>query len=270
MTLFDSSGFKLAKSLTKRLANYRHELLVARPARHDDLYVVSFPKSGATWMNFLMANIHLRESKVDRAVTFFNVHDFIPDIHSTRDIRSDILPFPGYRVIKSHAEYNPYYQKVVYVVRDPRDVMVSFFHFLRGLGSFEGDISVLVRSPKYGINAWCKHVRSWLALSPETQNLMFVRYEDLKKDTPSTIKGLYALLGHQVDDALLQAAIEASSFENMRALERDYGYGGRDVSRTLKLMRKGEAGSWKEEVPRRDAEYIKQVAADWMAHFGYE
>lgn len=270
MNLFDNSAILLAKSLTKRLVNYRHEQWVARPPRHDDLYVVSFPKSGATWINFLMANIHLRASKVDRTVTFFNVHDLVPDIHHTRDIRSNILPFPGYRVIKSHAEYNPYYQKVIYVVRDPRDAMVSYFHFLRGLGAFEGDFSTLVRSREYGINAWCRHVHGWVELSPARQSFTFVRYEDLKKETMATVTRMYALMGHQLDDTILRGAIEASSFDNMRALEQEYGYGGRDVSRRLKFVRKGKAGGWKEEVAEADVEYIKQIAAKWMARFGYE
>ena len=49
-----------AKIALQYVMTYRHKALLSNPSYHDDLYIVSFPKSGATWMNFLMANIHLR------------------------------------------------------------------------------------------------------------------------------------------------------------------------------------------------------------------
>lgn len=270
MNLRDSSGIQLAKALAKRLRYFRHELLTARPPRHDDLYIVSFPKSGATWLNFLMANLHLRASNIDRTVTFFNVHDIIPDIGHTRDIPTTLLPFPGYRVIKSHAEYNPYYQKVIYVVRDPRDVMVSYFHFLRGLGVFHEDFASLVRSTGFGVKAWCRHVQGWFELSQARQSFSFLKYEDLLADTRGTIQKVYRLLGHELSDALVNEAVELSSFDQMRKSEEEYGYGGRDFSRTLKFMRKGEAGGWKGEIAQDDRDHVQRTAAKWMARFGYQ
>ena len=62
---------------------------------HDDLFIVSFPKSGTTWLNFLMANVHLKMSGSIQHVTFYNIDDFIPDIEQVRCIKENILLFPA-------------------------------------------------------------------------------------------------------------------------------------------------------------------------------
>ena len=260
----------LGRSIGRRILDYEHELFMAVPPRHDDLYIVSFPKSGATWMNFLMANVQIMMSGSDRLVTFFNVHDFVPDIHVTRNIGNTKFSFPGYRVIKSHAEYNPYYQKVIYVVRDPRDTLISYYHFLRGLSRFDGSISKLVHSPVFGVEAWCRHLDGWHDQSRASLSISFIRYEDLIKDPRSTLNSMYALLGHVIPDRIMEAAIRLSSFDNMRALEQSYGYGGRDISSTLKFMRSGKSGVGKEEMSAEDLAYIEQVAMKWLTRFDYK
>lgn len=261
----------IAKEAAKKIAYHKHTLRLADSPCHDDLYMVSYPKSGATWMNFLMANIHLLESKSTKRPTFFNIPDIIPDIHLSLNVRRDpVLPFPGYRVFKSHDTYNPYYKKVICIIRDPRDVMVSYYHFMQSLGRFEGNLSEFVRSKKYGISSWCKHVRGWVDDSPVGLRISFIRYEDLKKDAFNTLKDMYLLLGHKLDEGLLQEAINASSFENMSALEKNYGWGGRASAGKLKFMRKGKSGGWVDELSADDVEYIKHISEKWMAHFGYE
>lgn len=253
-----------------RAGNYPREQNVAVPQWHDDLYVVSFPKSGATWMNFLMANIHLRASGSERRPTFFNITDIIPDIQYSRHIRTDaLLSFPGYRVFKSHDIYNPYYKKVIYVVRDPRDVMVSYYHFAVSLGIYAGDISSFVRSSQFGIESWCEHLRGWMEDSPAGLRIHFIRYEDLKQDAFGTMQKMYTLLGHLLEEDLLREAVEASSFKNMSVLEGEYGYGRRKSASKLKFMRKGKSGGWSEELDAEDVSFINRVAAKWMEHFEY-
>jgi hypothetical protein len=251
----------------------RHEdrRTTAASPRHDDLYVVSFPKSGATWMNFLMANLHLRMSGLNRKVTFFNVHDVVPDIQSTRDINQEPLPFPGYRVMKSHAGFNPNYLKVIYLVRDPRDALISYFHFLQGLGQFDGSLSQLVRSEQYGVAAWARHVEGWLK-SPASLSIDFVRYEDLLRNPRGELLRVYGLLGHELDDDILEAAIEASSFEKMKTSEQEWNYGRRPdiISKNLKFMRSGKSGEGKNSLSAEDLEFIADLAKKYMQHFAYD
>lgn len=264
------SNLKLiAKDKVKAILTYQHTRLLADPPRHDDLYVVSFPKSGSTWLAFLMANIHLKMSGDSRNVTFFNVHNFIPDIHFSRHVRQEALPFPGVRVMKSHSIFNPCYKNAVYLVRDPRDVMVSYYHFLLGLDSFNGDIKSLIRSESFGIAAWCEHVRGWMEDTSAATRFIFIRYEDLKSEPFHTLKKIYGFIGYELEEYVLESAVKKSSFENMKALEGEYAYGGRDVAEKLRFIRKGKTSGGKEELDSEDIAYIKQVAGKWMNKFGY-
>ncbi len=259
----------LFKESIKYVLTYHIRRLTPVERRHDDLYLVSFPKSGNTWLSFLMANIHLKLSNINREVNFFNIHDFIPDIHGSRDLKRNILPFPGHRVIKSHSVFNPFYRKVIYIIRDPRDVMVSYYWFLKNLGSFNGSLSEMIRSPLFGINAWCKHVQSWVEKTPASVSIDFVRYEDLKSNPSEVLRRLYKLLGYTIPNDIFLESIELSSFENMKKLEEFYNYGGDMRFADFKFMRKGKAGTYKTELSKEDISFINQTASRWISIFRY-
>jgi len=259
----------LLKEAIKYILTYHYRILTPTKQRHDDLYLVSFPKSGNTWLSFLMANIHLKMSGISCEVNFFNIHDFIPDIHSSRNLRRDILLFPGYRVIKSHSEFNPFYRKVIYLVRDPRDVMVSYYWFLKNLGSFNESLSKLIRSPLFGISAWCRHVQGWVEKTPASVSIDFVRYEDLKANPGKVLTRLYKLLGHTIPDDILEECIRVSSYENMKKLEEFYNYGGDMRFPNLEFMRKGQSGSYKSDLSKEDISFINKTASRWMSIFRY-
>jgi hypothetical protein len=259
----------LKEALKYNILTYHHRVLTPTEQRHDDLYLVSFPKSGNTWLSFLMANIHLKMSGINREVNFFNIHDFIPDIHSTRYLKRDILLFPGHRVIKSHSEFNPFYRKVIYLVRDPRDVMVSYYWFQKKLGFFDDSLSELIRSPLFGITAWCRHIQAWFKRTPASVSIDFVRYEDLKTDPGKLLKRLYSLLGYTIPIDILSECIKMSSFENMKKLEEYYNYGGDMRFADFKFMRKGQRGGYKSELSNKDISFINKKASRWMSIFKY-
>src|SRR5438874_11935634 len=88
----------------------------------DDVFLVSYPKSGNTWVRFLIANLIS-----DIPVTFLNIEQRIPSIYILPDRALRAMPKP--RVLKSHECFVPRYRNVIYIVRDPRDVAVSYYHY---------------------------------------------------------------------------------------------------------------------------------------------
>jgi hypothetical protein len=236
---------------------------------HDDLYIVSYPKSGTTWLNFIMANVHLKMSNREQKVNFYNIHDFIPDIMQTRYLKTNIMAFPGHRVIKSHADMNPLYTKIIYLIRDPRDVMVSYFWFLKNLGSWNEDLHHLIHSPTNGIEAWCRHVEGWIEKTPATSHLFSIRYEDMRSDTFKVLTKIYTLLGHEIPGEVLNQAIELSSFENMKKLEAEYKNSGDFRFPEFKFVRKGKSGDYLTEISEEDLKFINEKASRWLALFNY-
>ena len=91
----------------------------------DDVWIVSYPKSGNTWTRFLIANLVSGGELVD----WSNIEQRVPDIYITKDVK--LRKFARPRYLKSHEAYRPSYRRVVFIVRDPRDVAVSYYHFVR-------------------------------------------------------------------------------------------------------------------------------------------
>jgi len=236
--------------------------------RDDDLFLVEFPKSGVTWLTFLIANVNALLSEDQRRITFFNINDFIPDVQTARHLGVPLLRFPGYRCFKSHSSYTWRYRKVFYVARDPRHIMVSYWVFLTALGKWHGTLEDLVRHPIYGIQAWNSHVTGWLERVDAAASFAVVRYEDLLADTAGELRRLYHFLGFMVSDEILAAAIERSSLEEMRASESAFN-SRHPALKGLEFVRRGRSGGPREELSEEMRRLIEDEAAAVMKRLGY-
>src|SRR5580693_4534967 len=91
----------------------------------DDTFVVSYPRSGNTWTRFLIANLVYPAE----TISFANIEQLIPDTSSQSNLALKRTPRP--RIIKTHQYFDHRYPKVIYIVRDPRDVVLSYYDFQR-------------------------------------------------------------------------------------------------------------------------------------------
>jgi hypothetical protein len=148
--------------------------------------------------------------------------------------------------------------------------MVSYYKYLVGLGLFSGTVSELMRSPKYGIQAWVNHIDGWYNNSPAGTRIFFIRYEDLKSNTFDTLKGLYATIGFVIPDEVLRSAIAESAFDKMKQHEEAWNSGGRPVAETFTFMRKGQSGAWGEEMTEEDGVYARMLSSKYLDKFGYK
>lgn len=238
------------------------------PRRDDDLFLVEFPKSGVTWLTFLVANCNLLLSGDEREATFFNVNDFVPDVENLRHLPGLPLSVPGYRCFKSHSPVTQRYRKVIYLVRDPRHVMVSFHAFLNGVGWWNGSIKEMIGHPRYGIRAWVKHVSGWLDHVHAGTAFNLSRYEDLVDDTAGEIRRIYRMLGWTLSDKLVMEAVARSSAERMREDEAQFN-AGHPALKNVQFVRKGKIGGPREEMPEDVRRRIEDEAGPLMARLGY-
>lgn len=208
-----------------------------------DVFLVSYPKSGNTWLRFLLANLVKNHNEL---INFHNVHDYCPEWERHTEIIKGLNP-P--RIIKSHQQYNKNFNKVIYLVRDGRDVYVSYYNYLISEGHIAYEISFreFLETYHFPYGYWSDHINSWLnsKLSKTKDKFYLIYYEDMLKNPLLILSKLADFIGLSTDTQNLKQAIENSSFETMQNIERKFGrtYSNKNSGR---FVRKGTPGEWLE------------------------
>ena len=239
----------------------------------DDTFLVSYPKSGNTWVRFLLANLlHPNET-----VSFSNINQLLPapGVLSKRFLKT--LPRP--RVLKSHEPFDVRFRKVIYLVRDPRDVAVSEYHFdlkKRYIGAdttLEQFIKPFLAGETSSYGSWWEHVASWVGPRHGNPAFFLVRYEDLLLDPVGETAKIADFLGIQADEERLKAAVARSSADRMRKLEKqdaDKWTGSKDTVKESPFVRAAKSGGWKESLSQQSVEQIEAAWFPLMNFLGYE
>jgi hypothetical protein len=240
----------------------------------DDILLASYPKSGNTWTRFLIANLVFP----DREVGFGNLHKFVLDHQVT--VKRDFDRAPRPRIVKTHASFDPRYRRVVYVVRDPRDVALSQYHYLRKLRRIDDAFPMeefierfLTGELKRFPGSWGENVGSWLATRARHPGFLLLRYEDLLTHTASELSRVAAFAGLPATPERIMQAVERSSVEKMRESEKAQGRRSTLIkgSRTdIAFVRAAKSGGWQTELPKPLVARIEATWGDTMACLGYE
>jgi hypothetical protein len=239
----------------------------------DDVFLVSFPKSGNTWTRFLLANLKYP----DQPATFANIHRLIPDPTHTPKRDFDSMRRP--RIIKSHECFDPRYPRVVYIVRDPRDVAVSQYHYHRKLRKIGDDspietfITRFLAGETCPHGSWAENVATWLATREKDSRFLLLRYEDMVADTQREVTKIAKFLGFGTTSDQIATAVERSSASKMRKLEQaetDQCSLTQGSRKDLAFVRSASSGGWRNELPATQVERIETAWGPLMEHLGYE
>ncbi len=243
--------------------------------RTDDTFIVSYPRSGNTWTRFLIANL-LRPQE---AVTFANIEQLVPDAEAQSSLYLRRIPSP--RTIKSHSYFDPRYPRVVYIVRDPRDVALSYYDFSRKYRHIEdsypleryiGDfVAGRLLSADWG--TWGENVGSWVFARGARPGFLLLRYEDMKARPEQELTRIAEFMGIPVSLRLLQTTLERSSADRMREMEKTQGkdwVSTKDKRNDIPFIRTAAAGGWKNKLHPESVAEIESAWGNIMARLGYE
>ena len=239
----------------------------------DDVFLTSYPRSGNTWTRFLVGNF----LNPNEPVTFLNVERLVPDMYKTADWVLRRRPRP--RVLKSHEAFDARYRRVIYIVRDPRDVAISNYHWEMKLRSVpEGcpieDFVPLWMSGNFWrrIGSWADHVNSWLATRQGHEGFVMMRYEDLQANTQQELVRLAKFMGVDPGPQRIARAIELSSASNMRKMEETQGKKWVATFHTRSdkpFVRKASSGGWRTVLPAKTVSYMEAEWGPLMKRLGY-
>jgi hypothetical protein len=202
----------------------------------DISYIAAFPKSGITYLNFMLFHILFDRPQDAQRID----SDYIFDVHESLARVPPAGEVPHY--VKSHFSYGPGIplrqraSRAVYLWRDPIDVMMSIWDFKHLTGE-DGLLEASLDDHAAKFQLFCQHwlttgglicpwagswksnVASWL---DQTElPLLVVRYEQLKAQPFDELRRILGFLGREATDQRIAAAIEAGKPENMRKLESE-------------------------------------------------
>lgn len=230
----------------------------------DDIFIVSYPRSGNTWVRFLIANLLKQPGE---RIDFHTSINYIPGVVKNIDV-VERLRRP--RMIKSHAPYLSDYPAVIYVLRDGRDVYVSYyFHRLSKLPQGTTFREFLERDD-HPPGRWGDHVTSWVLRGQgQSQRILAVRYEDLLHDCATQLRRMAQFIGLEPTEQRCRQAVEASSFNNMRRLELEEGRPYEDDHPQV-FMREGRSGDWEAFFGNDEKAIFKARERRVLVRLGYE
>ncbi|GAB0114592.1 sulfotransferase domain-containing protein [Acidisoma sp. C75] len=270
------------------------------------LWIASYPKSGNTWVRAFLQN-YIRDAAEpqdindlmavttgESAAARFAPFDprpasqySIADVQRLRPLvhRAMAEARPGISLVKTHSALlvvageqtitRAVTAGCIYILRDPRDVAVSFSHHL-GLSldrtiAFMADPeaatggtddTVYVR-----LATWSAHVHFWTHRPHPTLHVM--RYEDLLADPHAGFGALIRFMGQEPEPERLARAVRFSDFGTLRAQEAERGFIEKPPQSRAAFFRAGEAGQWRRVLSPAQAARIEQDHATIMRRFGY-
>lgn len=268
------------------------------------VWLASYPKSGSTWMRMFL-HAYLTDGTVD--INAINETGELGDLR--KSLYKAVAPGPleeipetetlflrtaalyrlacleGDQLVKTHCcngrvfgiELIPreFTKGAIYLVRDPRDVAISYAHHLartidETIDGMVEPTTMTMKENRYQYMAtWSAHVESWVSAPAEhpAYPVLIVRYEDMLEKPFETFRHVAHAMTGKCDDDLLQRSIEASSFDRVKEQERESGF--LECSEKADRFFRSGKSEWRDVLTPDQIERIERDHGKTMQKLGY-
>jgi hypothetical protein len=250
---------------------------LARREPEADVYVVSYPKCGRTWLRVLVGKtlceqFGLDEDRIFKTLELTRAAKILPT-KFVHDGTGGVAGIKWYEQERDKSRFKD--KKVALLVRDPRDVVVSsYFQATKRMHAYAGSLREFVRDECFGIRTVVAMYGAWEENRNVPRDFLLLRYEDMHRDPAACLRSLldFMELGHP-DEAAIAAAVRYGAFENMRRLERSGSFerklspGDPGDDESYKV-RRGRVGGYTDYLSTDDIAYVERVVAEAGRPFG--
>ncbi|KAH6831662.1 sulfotransferase 12 [Perilla frutescens var. hirtella] len=262
-------------------------------AQDSDIFLVTTPKSGTTWLKaIIFALINRQRHPIaanDHPLLSHNPHDLVPfleiKLYAHNQI-PDLASFPSPRLFSTHIPYvslpeslkNTSKCKLIYLCRNPKDTFVSLWHFTNKL-----------RLPEMGTNGieevfdrFCNgislygpfwdHVLEYWKLSVEhPERVLFLKYEDMKEQPQFNLRRVAEFLDcPSVTADEEEQILKLCSFDNLSNLEVNTKGALSSGELNNAFFRRGEVGDWKNHLSAEMVQKLDQITKDKLCGSGLD
>ncbi len=230
--------------------------------KSDDIFLVSYPKSGTTWVQHILYQL-LHEGAID--------YKHISEVSPFFDVpypQQHFEEVPSPRILKSHLPYGSMPKadlKIIYVFRNVEDVLLSYYHHYQSLHGFKGSLeqflSLYERQGVYS-GYWGLHVHDWLK-NKKGKRVHFVRYEALVQDFDNELIRLAHFLEVGLRPDIADKIKEQSSFDFMKLHEEKFDYQYELQKKRARAVpghhiRKGKIGEGQEQLSSAEHPHVQK------------
>uniref|UniRef100_V9KQ59 Sulfotransferase n=1 Tax=Callorhinchus milii TaxID=7868 RepID=V9KQ59_CALMI len=241
--------------------------------RDSDVFAVTYPKSGTMWMQQILSLIYSDDDTP--AVQSKSAMERVPWIelpNSNFEVRQSprlsVTHLPYHLVPKGLKDKQG---KVIYVARNPRDVLMSLYYLHNHLSTFETpksfqDFMEQFVDGRVEFSSWFDHVREWYNHRDEF-NFMYITYEEMKKDLRASILKICSFLGKHLDNEKLNTVLELCTFNTMKVNPMANYEKVPKKSNDGAFLRKGTIGDWKTHFTVAQSEMFDRIFQEKMKDF---
>ena len=238
------------------------------PLYNDDILIVTYPKSGTTWLQMILYQL-----TTDGNMDFNHISEKIPFLERLSGIGEGNQQDASRRIFKTHLKYSLIPKgpcKYIYVVRDGRDVAVSYYHHYESLFGFKAPFEAFFRRFMKGrvqYGNWFKHVYHWHRNSKKL-DVLYLSYEELKNDLQATIIRIAQFCEIPYDQEQLKRVVERSGFAFMKEHENKFEH----ITEVIveqgwipgQFIRKGKSKYWSSYFTPPQEELYQKQYQKWL------